>query len=245
MPQWAAGPSSLPLPSVNPKVPTNMDEPLDDELIPTRRSLLSRLKDWEDRDGWKEFFDTYWRLIYVVALKAGLTETEAEEVVQETVVAVAKQMPTFHYDAEGSFKGWLLQIARRRIVDQFRKRPPWPAGGARVTGEDTSHTPMVERVPAEEPDLISVWDEEWQRNLVDAAMQRVRTRVTPRQYQIFDLYVVKEWPVREVARTLNVNAAQIYLTKHRVSRLVREELRRLEQQFAEAPKGSRNADNRR
>jgi len=59
-------------------------------------------------------------------------------------------------------------------------------------------------------------------------MQRVKARVTPRQYQMFDLYAVKEWPVGEVARTLNVNAAQVYLAKHRVSRLVREELRRME-----------------
>jgi RNA polymerase sigma factor (sigma-70 family) len=204
----------------------------DDELIPTRRSLLTRLKDWEDRDGWKEFFDTYWRLIYGVALKAGLTETEAEEVVQETVVAVAKQMPTFRYDAAGSFKAWLLQITRRRIVDQFRKRQPWEQKAGPGSDDDASRTATAERVPAEELDLQPEWDEAWERNLMDAAMQRVRTRITPRQYQIFDLYVLKEWPVREVTRTLNVNAAQVYLTKHRVSGLVREELQRLERRFA-------------
>jgi len=44
----------------------------------------------EDHDGWQEFFDTYWRLIYDVALKAGLNEAEAEEVVQETLTSVAK-----------------------------------------------------------------------------------------------------------------------------------------------------------
>src|SRR5262245_7043486 len=81
-----------------------MNSAPDDELIPTRRSLLARLKDWEDRDGWKEFFDTYWRLIFNVALKAGRTETEAEDVVQETVVSVARQMPAFQYDPKGSFK---------------------------------------------------------------------------------------------------------------------------------------------
>ncbi|MBN8246267.1 MAG: sigma-70 family RNA polymerase sigma factor [Verrucomicrobia bacterium] len=202
----------------------------EDELIPTRRSLLTRLKDWDDRDGWKEFFDTYWRLIYGVALKAGLTETEAEEVVQETIVAVAKQMPTFRYDAAGSFKAWLLQITRRRIVDQFRKRPPWGGSGAPASGDASSRTGAVERLLAEEVDLQPAWDEEWQRNLMDAALRRVKARVTPRQYQMFDLYVLKEWPVREVIRTLHVNAAQVYLAKHRVSALVREELRRLERQ---------------
>lgn len=206
----------------------------EDELIPTRRSLLTRLKDWEDRDGWKEFFDTYWRLIFGVALKAGLSETEAEEVVQETVVAVARQMPTFQYDAAGSFKAWLLQITRRRIVDQFRKRQPWEHAGSQPSNDASSRTATAEEIPGEDLDLEPVWDAEWRQNLMEAALARVKGRIHPRQYQIFDLYVLKEWPVREVARTLNVNAAQVYLTKHRVSGLVREELKRLEQKFTAA-----------
>lgn len=204
-----------------------------DEFIPTRASLLGRLKNWEDREGWKEFFDTYWRVIYSVALKAGLSESEAEEVVQETVVSVAKQMPGFSYDKAGSFKAWLLQITKRRIVDQFRKRSPWPEA-AGTEGDDSSLTPRINRIPAPAPEWEPVWDKEWEKNLVDAAMQRAKTRVTPRQYQIFDLYVVKEWPVSEVKRSLNVSAARIYLAKHRVSRIVREELLRMQRQSGEA-----------
>jgi DNA-directed RNA polymerase specialized sigma24 family protein len=70
-----------------------MDPP--DELIPTRWTLLSRLKDAADADSWQEFFDTYWRLIYGVARKAGLTEVEAQEVVQEVVIGVARKLPEF------------------------------------------------------------------------------------------------------------------------------------------------------
>jgi len=204
-----------------------------DELLPTRLSLLSRLRDWEDSDSWKDFFDTYWRLIYGVAIKAGLTDTEAEEVVQETVVVVAKQMPKFQYDQAGSFKAWLLQITRWRIVDQLRKRAPWERA-ARSAPTDASSPAEVEAMPAEDPSLQPNWDEAWQRNLMEVAMRRVKARIKPRQYQIFDLSVVKEWPIREVARTLNVNAAQIYLARHRVSRLVREEFLRLEKQFGPA-----------
>lgn len=203
-----------------------------DEFLPTRLSLLSRLRDWEDGDSWKEFFDSYWRLLYGVAVKAGLTETEAEEVVQDTVVAVAKQMPAFKYDRAGSFKAWLLQITRRRIVDQFRRRPPWHGAG-RPPDDSPSRTSTAERVPAEEIDLQPVWDEEWQRNLVDMALHRVKARVTPRQYQIFDLSVLKEWPIKEVAKTLNVNSAQVYLARHRVSRLVRAELQAIHKRFGE------------
>ena len=63
-----------------------------DEWIPTRQSLLTRLKHWDDQEGWQEFFDTYWRLIYGVARKAGLNDTEAQEVVQASVITVAKKM---------------------------------------------------------------------------------------------------------------------------------------------------------
>src|SRR3954471_1118795 len=93
------------------------------ELIPTRQSLLSRLKDWNDQESWKVFFDTYWKLIYNAAVKAGLTDAEAQDVVQETVLSVLKKMPGFDYSAEkGSFKGWLLRLTSWRIVDQLRKR---------------------------------------------------------------------------------------------------------------------------
>ena len=122
---------------------TNLER---DELIPTRHSLITRLKNWEDQEGWKEFFDTYWKLIYQVALKAGLTESEACDVVQETVVAVAKGLKNFKTGSEhGSFKGWLLQITRWRIADQFRKRAPEQERAIHRTPEDTARTGTMER----------------------------------------------------------------------------------------------------
>ncbi len=101
-------------------------------LAATRRSLVDRLVNWDDQKRWQEFFDTYWKLIYATARKSGLTDAEAQEVVQETVITVAKKIDKLKYDpAIGSFKGWLLQITRWRIVDQFRKREPGNAKGPR------------------------------------------------------------------------------------------------------------------
>jgi len=93
--------------------------------IPTRASLLKRIKDPADQKSWREFFDIYWRLIYAVAVKAGLNDAEAQDVVQETVIGVTKKMPGFEYvPGRDSFKGWLLQLTRWKIADQFRKRQP-------------------------------------------------------------------------------------------------------------------------
>ena len=151
------------------------------DLLPTRRSLLDRLRNWEDQASWREFFNTYWKFIYSVAVKSGLSDQEAEDVVQETVLSVAKKMPEFVYDpAVCSFKGWLMHVSRLRIVDQLRRRQPafqqGPAGD-----RESRQTATVERVPdpASGGELEAAWDGEWERNLVDAAMERVKLRVKP------------------------------------------------------------------
>src|SRR5262249_23403395 len=91
-------------------------EPSTDSLLPTRQSLLSRLRDWQDNDGWREFFDMYCRLIYRVARQAGLDDATAQDVVQNTFIYLSRRMPKFHYDrTRGSFKSWLRCVARSRI----------------------------------------------------------------------------------------------------------------------------------
>jgi len=120
---------------------TESPEPTEKLFAATRRSLIEKLADWEDQRTWEEFYQTYWRLIFSVSRKAGLSEDVAFDVVQETVLTVAKQWREGQkYDpAKGSFKNWLLNITRWRIADQFRKiqRNPAafsPAGGRRGRG---------------------------------------------------------------------------------------------------------------
>ena len=93
-----------------------------DDTIATRASLLDRLRDCQDQASWQEFFDTYWRLIYTVATQAGLSDAEAQDVVQETVISVAKNVGEFRYDPKiCSFKTWMLRMTRWRISpEQFQ-----------------------------------------------------------------------------------------------------------------------------
>lgn len=201
-----------------------------DELIPTRRSLLSRLKNWDDQESWRVFFDTYWKLIYTAARRAGLTEAEAEDVVQETVISVLKSMGDFRYRADhGSFKSWLLQLTSWRIADQVRKRKPRLE--RRHPEPSSTESEGVERVadPAS-LDWQQTWDADWERNLMQAAIQRVKKKIDSKAYQIFDLVVFKEWEPARVARALKVNRALVYLTKHRVSKLLKEEVARLQKE---------------
>ncbi len=192
----------------------------------TRRTLLNRLKDLDDQTSWHEFFNTYWKLIYNSAVKAGLTHSEAEDAVQETIMTVSRKIQDLKYDpALGSFKGWLLNTTRWRVNDQFRQRKPdHHASGA--FQDDPSRTPMIERIP-DNFNWDEHWEREWRKNLMDAAIERVKHKVGPKQFQIFDLYVLKEWPVSKVVESLDVSSAQVYLAKHRISAKVKKEIKRL------------------
>jgi RNA polymerase sigma-70 factor (ECF subfamily) len=205
----------------------------DQDTIPTRRSLVERLKNRDDRTGWQDFFDTYWKLIYGVARRSGLTDAESQDVVQDTVISVSNKMDDFKNDpAHGSFKSWLLLIARRRISDQFRRRHRHKE----VVSADpdaTSRTALLERLPDPAgPALEAVWNEEWARNLTEMALANVKHQVSSKQYLLFHQQVIKQWTASKVAEKYAVSLAQVYMAKYRVGGLVRKELRKLERALA-------------
>jgi RNA polymerase sigma-70 factor (ECF subfamily) len=203
-----------------------------DELIPTRATLLQRLKDWQDESSWQEFFDTYWKLIYGVARQAGMTDAEAQDIVQETMAVVARHMPKFKYDpAIGSFKTWLLNVTRWRIIDQKRK----PAASANhepllEDGDTETHGCAQIIDPASEK-LNDIWEKEWNQALLDAAIAKVKRRVDPQNYQLFDFYVNKSWTPDKVAGMFGVSVDQVYLAKHRLTEMIKEEVKRLEKEM--------------
>jgi RNA polymerase sigma-70 factor (ECF subfamily) len=203
-----------------------------DDSIPTRHSLINRLKDWEDQGSWQDFFDTYWKFIYGVAIKAGLTDAEAQEVVQETVITVAKKIKDFQVGAErGSFKAWLAHTTRWKIADQFRKRAR-AAQSMDASPDATTSTAPAERVP--DPASLEMdrgWEKDWQQNLFDVALEKLKTRLDNDDFQMFYLHVVQQWPVTKVAHTTGAKAAQVYFAKYKGSRLIKKEIERLKQEL--------------
>ena len=193
-----------------------------DTWLPTRRTLLSRLKNWNDQESWREFFNTYWRLIFSVARQAGLSESEAQEVVQETVITVAKQMPDFRYDrTKGSFKNWLKKTARWRILDRLRKRQR----EQRIHSKDGNDPDVEEVMDPQDPNPFdAIWDREWRQNLFEVVLERVKKKVAPKEFQVFDFCTIREWTPKEVASHLNLFRAQVYYIQRKVDRLVRQEM---------------------
>jgi RNA polymerase sigma factor (sigma-70 family) len=195
------------------------------QMIPTRRSLLSRLKHWDDQKSWQDFYDIYSRLIYGAAIKTGLTESEAEDVVQNTVIAVTKVIGNFKYEPEKcAFKTWLHTITKRQVANQFRKRQ----GKGRLLEPlptDNGDEAEVKVIPDPASQALDeTWERDWELNLLHAATERVKRRVSPAQFQIFEYLVLQDHTTGETARALGISAAKVYLAKHRVSAQVRSEV---------------------
>jgi RNA polymerase sigma factor (sigma-70 family) len=198
----------------------------------TRASLLNRLKDWQDQASWQDFFDTYWKLIYSAARSAGLADAEAQDVVQETMLCVSKRMPRFQYDPSiGKFRSWLRIQTRWCIINQFRKRGPQADRKSDSDSLDDPHCP-AERFPDAVSDLNDIdWDAEWKKHLLESAIARVKRRLDPLHYQVYDFYVNQEWPAEKVAARFAVKIEQVYVIKNRVTKLITDEGQRLEQQM--------------
>jgi RNA polymerase sigma factor (sigma-70 family) len=184
--------------------------------LQTRPSLLSRLKQECNEDSWEEFFGLYSGLIYQLARRHDLSDGEAEDVVQETMLKVIKAMKTFKYDPkQGSFKSWLMTITRRSICDHFRELQ-----------REVKARALAEPFSVDE--FEQQWNEDWQFVMADEALRRVREAVTPRLFQIFHTYVIQGRSATQTSRMLRVTLAGVYLAKFKVQRLLAREVKKLQ-----------------
>jgi len=206
-------------------------EAASDTFLPTRQSLLSRLRNVQDERGWQEFFDRYWRLIYNVARRSGLADAEAQDVVQNTFIYLSRKMPGFHYDpARGSFKSWLRVVTRSRI-GAFRRRERTGQLWTRepLGSEDHGDSPdPLDAIPDPSADALDeIWQREWEENLINTALRRIRAKVSSQQLLIFRLATLNDLPLTQVARKLGVSLPRVYLARHRVGKMFKTEVEQL------------------
>jgi RNA polymerase sigma-70 factor (ECF subfamily) len=192
----------------------------------TRVSLLTRLKDGEDADAWREFVRLYGPVVYGFARKRGLQDADAADLMQEVLRSVARNASRMEYDpARGTFRGWLYTVTRNKIYNFLngqRNRP-------KAVG-DSTHLERLDSVPDRESDRESDWDLEYQRRLSARAMDRVRHEFQPNTWQAFWGTAVEGRGAQEVGVELKMTPGAVYVAKSRVLARLREEVLRLQEE---------------
>lgn len=184
----------------------------------TSTTLLRRLgQDPTNQDAWEVFVDRYGLLVFGWCRRWGLQEADAEDVTQNVLLELAKQMHRFAYDPKGSFRAWLRTIAYRSWCRFVADRQDAP------NAADLDRL----RVPAAGDDFLQQLERESDRELLDLAMGLVRLRVEPRTWEAFRLTAVEEHPGAIVAERLKMKVGTVFVARGKVQKMLRDEIRRL------------------
>ena len=193
-------------------------------MITTNETLLQRVKNMDSHDAWKEFFDAYWGPIIRYCRKLGLSDAQAEEVLQETMVALMRIVPTFEYNSnKGRFRNFLLTIVHRKALACMRRvkrdsNEPWDEA---IHAQINSTAPFETWVDGEN-------EQHWKEAIRDEVVENLRndSRVEASTWAIFEAYVLSHQDASQVAVQYGVKENSVYQIKNRLMRRIKAEVAR-------------------
>jgi RNA polymerase sigma factor (sigma-70 family) len=191
----------------------------------TRPSLLVRLRDRRDGPAWEQFVDLYAPLVYGFVRKQGLQDADAADLTQEVLLSVSSAVQRLEYDPKrGTFRGWLFTVVRNKLRN-FQARPRNPGQGS---GDSGIHD-LLAAQPAPDQEPAAVWEQECDRQLFAWAIEQVRGEVQPATWQAFWKTAMEGHSGKEVAKTLGLSVAAVYLAKSRVLAKLKELIQQVQE----------------
>lgn len=179
----------------------------------TRASLLLKLRDSADAVAWQDFTEIYSPVIRRTAKRMGLQSADAENVVQEVLLAVSKSIePWLERGERTGFRPWLFRIARNKALDLLTRRATRPEYGSGIQWED-----LVQRESA----TTSCWEREYRWELFSRAATEVRRTASDSTWQAFWLSTIEGRPISQVAQSLGVREGVVYLSRCRIMDRIR------------------------
>jgi len=179
----------------------------------TRASLLLKLRDSADAVAWQDFTEIYSPVIHRTAKKMGLQTADADNVVQEVLLAVSRSIHQWlDRDEPTPFRPWLFRIARNKALDLITRRATRPEFGSNIPWDD-----LVQRESA----TTTFWDFEYRWEIFSRAATEVRRTAAESTWQAFWLSTIEERPIAEVAQSLGVREGVVYLSRCRIMDRIR------------------------
>jgi RNA polymerase sigma-70 factor (ECF subfamily) len=195
----------------------------------TSATLLRELADLRNDDTWRRFIGRYQPLIERWCGRWNLPAQDREEIIATVLLKLARALPGFRYDSQGSFRGWLQTVVDNAVKDLLRTWARVP--GSRGTGDSQVQDALRQlEAPRSLHSLAQELDAqlELDRQVLQQALTQVRRRVEPHTWEAFRLRALEGRPGAEVAATLRMKVTAVQMAKSRVVRMLREEVARLE-----------------
>jgi RNA polymerase sigma-70 factor (ECF subfamily) len=191
-------------------------------MAQTSLSLLERLREQTDVDAWKRLVTVYTPLISGWLRRHGVATADAEDLTQEVLAVVIREVPQFrHNQRPGAFRSWLRTITVHRLRDFWRARRLRPAVGDGEFGQ------LLDQLEDPHSVLSERWDREHDRHVARRLMELIEPDFEPTTWQSFRRTALEGARAAEVAAELGLSVNAVLIAKSRVLRRLRAEARGL------------------
>jgi RNA polymerase sigma-70 factor (ECF subfamily) len=181
--------------------------------------LLERLRLRPDAASWQRLVDLYAPLVARWLGALGLQGVDAEDLTQETLSTLVREMPNFHHNLRpGAFRRWLRGIVLNRLRAFRRVRQPIPAGG------DPFLEQALDRLEEPDSDLSRRWDQEHDQHVVRRLLELIEPEFEPATWRAFQMVVLENRATREAAAALDLSPNAVRIAKSRVLARFRQEI---------------------
>ena len=185
----------------------------------TSLTLLEALRQSPNNSSaWEKFVWRYRPMILAWCREWGLQGADAEDVAQDVLARLTEKLAQFQYDPSRCFRAWLKTVTQHAWSDMIAHR---------LRGSDSRMIRRLESLEAQ-ADLKRRFEETFDRELMEMAIAHVQTRVTAPTWEAFRLTALEGLSGAEASSRLSVSVAAIFVSKHRVQKLLKEEVRRLQ-----------------
>ena len=185
----------------------------------TSLSLLERLRQTPSGADWQQLHDVYRPLIRGWLIRVPGLHDEADDLTQDVLVVVFREVAHFERQREGSFRTWLRRVTVNRVRGYWRQRAKQPRAG--LDGSATED--FLSRLEDPASDLATQWDREHDRYVFNRLLEIVRPDFQPNTWEAFRLFAQEGQPAAQVATGLGISEAAVILAKSRVLKRLREE----------------------
>jgi RNA polymerase sigma-70 factor (ECF subfamily) len=187
-------------------------------MLPTSLSLLDRLKSARpDGSDWGRLQELYRPLVLGWLARVPGLGGEAEDLAQEVLVILVREVPRFDRRREGSFRAWLRQVAVNQARTWRKRRQRRPAVGLDQTDG------FLEQLADPSGDLAREWDAEHDRHVTQRLLAAVRPDFKPTTWEAFQKFALDGQPASVVAAELGISENAVIQSKSRILKRLREE----------------------
>jgi RNA polymerase sigma factor (sigma-70 family) len=182
----------------------------------TSLTLMMRVqRDPADPAAWNEFVQKYQPLIRAWCLKWGAQSADADDVSQQVLIKLMTAMKMYHCEPTASFRSWLKTVTRNAWID-FVRRPS--------IGQAPKWLNSIADSSDAAEDLEQQMEKAHERELIELAMQRVRRRVKPSNWDAFRLTSIENLSGSDAASRLGIPVSSVFVAKHRILKLLEQEI---------------------